>query len=367
MRIWALLSILSLPAALGAQTYRVVDVSESLPPAVRSIAVDLRDNGTFSGMLEGSGGRLKPFVVHGDGQVEIFDSGFYDEHYVRAGNGSGRLVGQYPGSSVGWVRTGSELSCVPTPLPCGSASLYLSSMPWAINEDGVFVGSQSLPPPDGFSRSQGYRASIDAQGAIQIHGLGRWMDQFDTVATVIGEGPQPLILGFAVTHAATSEYQPLLWQASGWIALGVAGRNRMPIAVNAAGSAVGAVRGPGGQAGFIGLLWDLGDPSAAGDLLPEYPGASSTRPSDINGRSEIIGSATIGHGPLDTRGWLLRDGTLVALDDLLPDFPQWTILSAVAITEDGRIAATARFGSTPGTRAVMLIPELEDSIFRHSF
>jgi hypothetical protein len=364
-----LLSVLFLwvPLAVSAEAYRLVDISPLLPPSSRSIAVDLRDNGTISGMLEGSGGRLKPFVVHGDGRVEVFDSGFYDEHYVRAGNGAGTLVGSYPGSSVGWARIGSELACIPTPLPCGSASLYLSSIPWAINEDGVLVGSQSLQQPDGSFRSQGYRASADSGGAIQVHGLGRWLDQFDTAATVIGEGPQPRVLGFAVTDAATSEYQPLQWQNSGWVALGAAGRNRVPIAVNAAGVAVGAVRGPSGQAGFSGLRWDLGDSTNPGEPLPDFPGASSTRPSDINGRSEIVGAATIGAGPIDTRGWLLRAGVLTALNDLLLADPAWIILTAAAINEAGQIAATARFGSQPGTRVVLLIPEPADAIFRHSF
>jgi hypothetical protein len=362
--ICALLLALALPAHAD-PSFDVVDLSGSLPANGGSQLLDLRDNGTASGMLLGSGARWKPVVWAGDGVVEVFDGGFYDEFFVRAGNGAGLLVGQLPGSSIGWARVGDALQCIPTPLGCGAPALYLASIGNDVNDAGVIVGQRALALPDGGYRFEAYRAQIDGQGGFAFEGLGLYEGQFDTAAQAIdGLGR---IAGIAAIDAASARQQALLWTGAEVRTLGPPGRNRRPTALSDSGHIVGTERGPGGSAGFFGLRWHVDAPANPGELLPSLAGATSSVPADVNDAGSVVGTAQFDASPVGGRGWLLEDGTLHDLNQLLPAGSPWLILAASAINGRGDIAATARFGTAPGTRAVLLRRQAGDGIFASTF
>lgn len=346
--------------------FEVIDLSALLPANGGSQLVDLRDNGSASGMLVGSGGRFKPVVWRPEGEVEIFDGGFYDEFYLRAGNGSGLIVGQLPGSSLGWVRIGNGLECIPTSLGCGAAALYLSSISFDVNESGVFVGQQALPLAEGGFRFEAYRGQVDAQGSFDLAGLGLYQGEFNTAALAIDDLDR--IAGFATLNAAGAEQQVLLWLDHEVRELGPPGRNRRPTAISNSGHIVGEERGPGGgYGGFFGLRWHVDQPGQAGELLPALPASISSSPRDVNDGGWVVGTAITGSGPLDQRGWLLDENGLHDLNDLLPPDSAWLILAANAIDNAGNIAATARYADTSGTRAVILRQRTHDPIFAHGF
>ncbi len=345
--------------------YEVIDLSLNLPSSGSSQLIDLGDNGTASGMLIGDGGRWKPVVWQADGELEIFDFGFYEEFFLSAGNSAGLIVGRFPGSSLGWARVGDELKCIPTTLGCGGAGLYLASTGNDVNEGGVFVGQQAFPLNGGY-RFEAYRGQVTPQGAFELQGLGLYLDQFNTSAQVLDNHGR--IIGFATLNAAGAEQQVLLWHEDHIRELGPPGRYRRPTAISDSGIVVGEERGPGGApGGFFGLRWHLDQPDDPGEVLPSLPAALSSSPQAVNNDGWVVGTDTLGSGPLDLRGWLLRDHGISDLNDLLePDSP-WLVLSANAIDSQGNIAATARFQSTPGTRAVILRPLPPDSLFFHDF
>lgn len=359
----ALLLALAVPVQ-GAPRFELVDLGAALPANEGSQLLDLRDNGTASGMLL-AGSRWKPVIWHADGTVQVFNGGFYDEFYLRAGNGAGLLVGQLPGSSIGWARVGDALQCIPTPVGCGAPALYLASIGNDVNEDGVIVGQRAVALPGGGYRFEAYRAVVDGQGTFQFQSLGLYQEQFGTSAQAIDDLGR--IAGVATIDAASAHQQVLLWTDAGVQALGPPGRYRRPTAISESGHIVGAERGPGGTAGFFGLRWHVDDPANPGDLLPALAGAISSMPADVNDAGSIVGSAQFDASPVGGRGWLLEDGTVHELDQLLPAGSPWRILAANAINGRGDIAATARFGSTPGTRAVLLRRQDHDGIFASGF
>lgn len=364
------LALLLLACGLPVQAdprFEVVDLSAHLPANGGSQLIDLRDNGTASGMLL-SGSRWKPVVWHGhaDGGVEVFDGGFYDEHFLRAGNGNGLIVGQLPGSSVGWARVGNALQCIPTPNGCGAAALYLASLGNDVNEAGEIVGQRALALPGGGFRFEAYRAVIDSQGGFDFQGLGLYEGSFNTSAQAIDNLGR--IAGFATLNAVGAEQQALLWTSDGVRLLGPPGRNRRPTAISDSGHVVGVERGPGnGPGGFFALRWHIDDPMQPGTVLPALPGAVSSFASDVNDAGSVVGHAQLDDSPLGGRGWLLEDGALYDLNDLLPPGSPWLVLAANAINNPGDIAATARFGALPGTRAVLLRRQPHDAIFASSF
>jgi hypothetical protein len=362
---FALLLALAVPAQ-AAPRFEVVDLGAALPANGGSQLLDLRDNGTASGMLLGSGSRWKPVVWRADGAVEVFDGGFYDEFYLRAGNGAGLVVGQLPGSSIGWARVGDDLQCIPTPLGCGAPALYLASIGYDVNDAGVIVGQRAVAVQGGGWRFEAYRAQIDGQGGFAFESLGLFQGQFGTTAQAIdGLGR---IAGFATIDAAGAEQQVLLWSGDGVRALGPPGRYRRPTAISDGGHIVGAERGPGsGQGGFFGLRWHVDDPGNPGEPLPTLTGAISSIPNDVNDAGSIVGTAQFDASPVGGRGWLLEDGALHELDQLLPEGAPWRILAANAINGAGDIAATARFDTAPGTRAVLLRRQGHDGIFASDF
>jgi hypothetical protein len=346
--------------------YEVVDLSALLPDNGGSQLIDLRDNGTASGMLVGNGGRWKPVVWRADGGIEVFDFGFYEEYFLRAGNGSGLIVGQLPGSSLGWARVGNGLECIPTTEGCGPGALYLSSISYDVNEAGVFVGQQALPLPGGGFRFEAYRGQLSPHGVFDLHGLGLYQDQFNTAALAIDDLGR--IAGFATLNAVGAEQQALLWLPHEVRELGPPGRYRRPTAISDSGHIVGEERGPGGApGGFFGLRWHVDQPGEPGELLPALPASTSSSPRDVNDQGWVVGTATTGSGPLDQRGWLLDEHDLHDLNGLLSPGGDWLILAANAIDSAGHIAATARYAATPGTRAVILRRLSHDQIFVHDF
>lgn len=360
----ALLMALVLPAH-ATPSFDVVDLSQSLPANGGSQLLDLRDNGTASGMLLGAGSRWKPVVWRSDGSVEVFDGGFYDEFYVRAGNGSGLLVGQLPGSSIGWARVGATLQCIPTPLGCGAPALYLASIGNDVNDDGVIVGQRAFALPGGGYRFEAYRARIDGQGGFVFQGLGLYEGQYDTSAQAID--PLGRIVGSASIDAASARQQALLWTEAGVQPLGPPGRNRRPTAISASGHIVGTERGAGGSAGFFGLRWHADDPGNPGEPLPALAGSISSMPADVNDDGSVVGTAQFDASPVGGRGWLLEDGVVHALSDLLPPGSPWQVLAAHAINSQGDIAATARLPDSAGSRAVLLRRRDDDGIFASGF
>jgi len=349
-----------------AQSFDLVDLSQALPANAGSSTQDLRDNGTVTGSLVGGGGRQKPVVWRADGSIEVFDGGFYDQRFVRAGNASGTIVGVFPASSVGWVRSGAELRCIPTPFDCETVnSLYLASSGSDINEAGDFVGSQALPLPGGGFRFQAYRGAVSSTGSVETEGLGLLDGAFDTSATAINDTGH--VVGHATLDAQTSEQQPLVWVDGQARRLGVPGRNRSPVAVSDSGIVVGVERAAGGGNRFVGLRWNADQPDQPGELLPELPGVLSSRPTDVNDDGAIVGTALVGPGNLDSRGWLLRDGVLTALSDLVASDLPWQILAASAINNRGEVAATAYLAGQSGTRAVLLLPRHGERVFHSGF
>lgn len=365
-RLLLLLALILGASSAQAQLFELVDLSLVLPVNAGSSAVDLRDNGTVTGALTDIGGRQKPVVWRADGGVEVFDAGFYEERYVRAGNGAGTIVGVFPASSLGWVRIGSALRCIPTPFDCESTnSLYLASSGLDINEAGTFVGTQALPLPDGGFRFQAYRGEVSAAGNVETLGLGLLHGELNTTATAINDAGQ--IVGHATLNAQTAEQQPLLWVDGQVRLLGVPGRNRSPVAVSDTGLVVGVQRAAGGGNRFVGLRWRTDDPEQPGDFLPDLPDALTSRPSDVNDAGDIVGTAFVGPGNLDGRGWLLRDGELIALNELVVSDQPWQILAANAINNRGEIAASASLPGQPGTRAVLLLPRGAGLVFHSGF
>lgn len=354
---------LALPAA-ATPSFEVVELHATLPANAGSQLLDLRDNGTASGMLL-AGSRWKPVIWRSDGNVEVFGGGFYDEFYLRAGNGSGLVVGQLPGSSIGWARVGDDLQCIPTPLGCGAPALYLASIGNDVNEDGVIVGQRAVALPGGGYRFEAYRAVVDGQGSFEFQSLGLYQDQFGTSAEAIDNLGR--IAGIASIDAGAAQQQVVLWTGDGVQALGPPGRNRRPTAISDSGHIVGTQRGPGGTAGFFGLRWHVDDPANPGELLPSLAGATSSMPTDVNDAGSIVGTAQLDASPVGGRGWLLEDGSLHDLNDLLPPGSPWLVLAASAINNQGDIAATARFGSSAGTRAVLLRRQADDGIFASDF
>lgn len=359
------LTALALSTSAGAVGYEVMDLSALLPPNGGSQLVDLRDNGTASGMLIGSGERWKPVVWRADGRVEVFDQGFYDELFVRAGNGSGMIVGQYPGSTLGWARAGDSLACVPTAAGCGFAALYLASIALDVNEAGVFVGQQALPVPGGAYRFEAYRGEVDASGQFILSGLGLHQGRFDTAALTIDNLGR--VAGFATLNAAGAQQQALLWVGQEVRELGPPGPYRRATAIADSGHIVGEQRATGANAGFFGLRWHVDQPDDPGQVLPSLPFALSSSARAVNDAGWVVGTATTGAGPLDQVGWLLEDGRVHDLNELLPPGNPWRILAANAIDGAGHIAAVARLADTPGTRAVVLRRLPQQLIFAHSF
>jgi hypothetical protein len=356
---------LALSTSAGAISYEVLDLSALLPANGGSQLIDLRDNGTASGMLMGAGGRWKPVVWRADGEVEVFDQGFYDDLFLRAGNGAGVIVGQYPGSSVGWARSGDSLACVPTVAGCGAAALYLASIAFDVNEAGVFVGQQALPVPGGAYRFEAYLGEVDASGQFALSGLGLYQGQFDTAALAIDNLGR--VAGFATLNAAGAQQQALLWLGKEVRELGPPGSYRRATAIADGGHIVGEQRAAGASAGFFGLRWHVDQPGEPGQVLPSLPATLSSSPRAVNNAGWVVGAATTGSGPLDQVGWLLQDDRLHDLNALLPADSPWRILAANAIDGAGHIAAVARFEDTPGTRAVVLRRLPDNLIFAHTF
>jgi len=362
-----LLSVLCLPwAVVAGPFFDVIDISLDLPENSGSQTVDLRDDGTVSGMLLGSGSRWKPVVWRSNGAVEVFDLGFYEEYFVRAGNAAGVMVGQLPGTALGWARSGDVLACIPTVLGCGANGLYLASIGNDINEAGVFVGQHAVAVPGGGFRFEAYRGRANANGGFILQGLGLFHGEFNTSAQAVDNLGR--IVGFATIDAAVAEQLALLWMDGVVFALGPPGRNRRPTAISDSGHVVGTERAAGGGfGGFFGLRWHADQPEHPGDILPSLPGAISSTPQDVNSDGSIVGTAFLDDSSLGGRGWLLEDGTLYDLNALMESESPWLILSANAINSRGDIAATARFNALPGTRAVVLRRQLEADIFACGF
>lgn len=364
MRMMMLLACCLSPLAQSQVLYELDDIGARLPPTTSSAAIDIADNGVVVGTLVGQGERDKPFVLTTDG-VTVLDGGYYDDRIVRAGNSSGLVVGNLPGTTIGWVRTGERLSCVPTPLDCESFSaIYSSSQINGVNDAGVFVGGLTIIEPGAPFRYQAYRGQVGSDGSIQTVGLGRYQGQRDTIATAISASGQ--IVGQAAIDPATGMQQPLFLADGVWYALGAVGRNYSPAAVNSGGVVVGSGRSVDGTRQFA-LRWRIDQAGLAPETLPALPGALDARANDVNASGFVVGTAYVGPSLIDGRGWLLADCALLDLNELLPAGSPWRIVAANAINAAGDIAANAMRVGESGTRAVVLRRISADPMFAHGF
>jgi len=74
----------------------------------------------------------------------------------------------------------------------------------------------------------------------------------------------------------------------------------------------------------------------------------------INRNGDVVGVSTL-VGDAESRGFVVLDDRMVALDELLPAGSGWSVTEAFAIDNVGRIAAQATFAGQ--THAVLLVPE----------
>jgi probable HAF family extracellular repeat protein len=97
------------------------------------------------------------------------------------------------------------------------------------------------------------------------------------------------------------------------------------------GNAVGASEGMQGVRAF---LWTH---NAGIQELASFPSGSYSEAFGINNRGQIVGQSG---SSLGTRAVLWSDGSVVDLNDLVPDLPVGTILTgAFSINDDGQIVA----------------------------
>lgn len=364
-----IMSLVLIGIATGASAsdrpvYVADDLSARLPSSSDSIAVDIADNGVVTGSLVDDSGRRKPFVAGTQGDVRVFDAGYYDDRLVRAGNARGKIIGSFPGSTLGWVRVGDDLRCIPSPFDCESIqSIYTSSLPYDLNDDGIIVGSVTITENGQPYTYQGYKAVVGPDGVIEVSGLGRYQ-QRDTTASAID--PNAVIVGFAVLDRTNATYQPVFLDQGVWQPLGEPGRYQAPIALNQQGVIVGSRR-TDGDFREQPLRWSLASPEQAAETLPTLPDRVNARPNGINAAGEIVGVSYDSNHPADRRAWMLIGDDLVALDDLLEYNDGWQILAANAINSQGDIAATARRAGESGTRAVVLRRQSSNGLFQHGF
>ena len=359
-----LLGIATGTSASDRPAYEADDLSARLPASSESIAVDIADNGVVTGSLVDGSGRRKPFVLGIQGDVRVFDAGFYDDRLVRAGNAEGTIVGSFPGSTLGWARVGDDLRCIPSPFDCESIqSIYTSSLPYDLNDDGTIVGSLTIIESGQPYTYQGYMAVVEPDGTIEVSGLGRYQ-QWDTTASAIDQNA--VIVGFAVLDRTNAAYQPVFFDQGEWQPLGEPGRYQAPIALNRHGVIIGSRR-TDDDFREQPLRWSLSSPEQSAEVLPTLPDSVNARPNGINAAGEIVGVSYDSNHPADRRAWMLMGDDPVALDDLIENNDGWQILAAHAINSQGDIATTARRAGESGTRAVILRRQSSDGLFQHGF
>jgi probable HAF family extracellular repeat protein len=217
---------------------------------------------------------------------------------------------------------------------------------WGLNSSRQVVGS--TPGPAVAGRPPNYHAAVWTDGSVTDLGtLGGDLSlatAINDAGTVVGASrmSDPLLMhGFIFAAGQMKDLGTL------------GGKQVNPNAINSDGLVVGGALLPD-YAGAHAFLYDGAQMIDLGSL----PGFGSSEANGINSKGQIVGNVAK-NTPTGSkfRGFLYEGGAMFDLNDLIVGLG-WTIVDAVAINDQGQIAAVATGleDDTLVTRAVLLTP-----------
>ena len=323
-----------------AQTYNLKDLG-AIPGDTSSVGYGLNASGEAVGT---SAGGAATATLFGNGQAISLDNTTGDVSIAAAINKNGEVAGSYYNSLIAmpfhaFVVSGGTFFDIdsPTLFPQGTKAQ-------AINSFGVVVGI-------GYLTSSSFHVFVYSNG--QMVDIGP-PGSFQAIPYAINDAGQ--IAGNYYT--SSTDNGAFLYANGKFTNLGApAGTSTSAAAMNSSGQIVGTITFNSGAPSHAALysngVWtDLGG----------YPGATGTSASGINTAGQIIGAAGFPvksyHPfiPATSIALLVRNGSLVDLDTLIPANSGFTLNHAIAINDYGEILCNAK--NSAGTkRAVLLTPK----------
>ncbi len=325
--------LLTLAMAASAQTgqqYRVVDLGDL--GGYLSVGKDINNNGQVAGTTElddysfrafrfGPGGLIDLGVVPGETQsfgLAIDDAGRVFGASYRLGDITPRAFRVTPSSAI------EDLGAF---------------TPSGVNELGDVVGMVRVAASDGWisQRPCLYRDGLLTQLSVLGGGSGHAFDINDS-RVIVGSCS---LSDLGVTHAS-------LWTDQSPVDLGTLGGMRSEAkAVNSEGVAAGYAETASGDPHACLFSLAAGGTGVDRIDLGTLPGAVSSYANDINDNGAVVGVS-------DSRAFIFESGQITDLNSMITPESHWTLRSAEAINNAGRIVGSGLFGGVP--HAFMLIP-----------
>jgi len=345
----------------GSSGYRLVDLADLVTDSSETAAFDISPGGLVVGLAR-IGGGPQVAVRWSDGTAEVIDS-IYGSEAAEAVSDDGVVVGTYSGTGNGWYARDGIVDCIPLPDPCGSFNnIWRSSSGHDINSANEFAGTISPDPDQPTTQPvQAYRGSFEADGSITIERLGGYLG-----ASTYGRGLNDA--GDVVGVSGNGlDYTALLFRDGGVIPLpDLGGAYNWAEAITNAGIAAGVatepVSGPWPYDGEA-VLWDTTADPVTVVRLGKLPGHRLSRALDLNDAGTVVGTS-VDADFADQRAVLWHDGTIVDLNQLLPQGSDWRLEVATGISDAGEIVGYGIRDGLPGRRAFLLQP---DAVFRTGF
>lgn len=123
-------------------------------------------------------------------------------------------------------------------------------------------------------------------------------------------------------------------------------------------SNAGLVVGEGRIAGYTAdhaVVYNVATGAISG-LGLETTGAFNSRPNDVNGNGDVVGMMFLAVGE---HAFLVSDGAIADLNDLLPNGSEWVLQEALSINDGGQIVGRGYLSSSPTvTRYFLMDPSL---------
>jgi probable HAF family extracellular repeat protein len=239
-----------------------------------------------------------------------------------------RIVGETGNGATLWI------DGVVSPLPSTAAAWSTAA---AVNDQGVVVGAAGPGLADAL-------ATIWSNGQATLLGAL----EGDVFSRAWGINAHGTVVG--ISRNAERRPRAFIYRDGTMRALPTPSgfSNAQASAISDAGLVTG-VASDGDSASERAIVWQAdGRPQVLGTLGGSISRATGRRA--INNRGDVVGESTTPDGTL--HGFLWRDGTMVDLNTLLPPGTAAEVTRALAISDNGWIAATARINDAE--RAVRL-------------